>query len=225
MSEQNTPLSGTSVSARLLTTLLVSCWGLSFAYLLLYSLLITHNFGLCLTAALPMFVVWAALERKRWGRLALLGICATTIGIFLFITAMFIIAGDSWLEPTERNLLNYSHIALSIVSQNPMTASALLVLSAATGFWLKRPAVIYEFENGKRRGLAAGQHVIACALVIAWGAAAFSSPIYTLTKPVFSSAFVKNGVHHGFKIDSRFRADRSISSSLAARSDVSAKSW
>lgn len=224
MSEQNTTLSGTQVSARMLTTLLVSCWGLSFAYLLLHSLLITHNIGLCLAASVPMLIVWATLERKRWGRLALLGVCATTLGLFFTLVALFAVSGESWLVPAERNLTNYSHIALSIVSQNSYTAAVMLTLSAATGYWLKRPVVVHEFEQGKRSGLAAGQRVIAIALVGTWGAAAFSLPIYALTKPVIIAAFEKNGIVHSSAYVPHFVVHKVIVSSLATRSEASANS-
>ncbi len=221
MVEQNTPLSGTPVSASILTTLLVSCWGLSFAYLLLHSLLITHDIALCLAAAVPMLIVWAALERKRWGRLALMGVCLTTLGLFISFVALFALYGDSWLVATERNFANYSYIALSVVSQSSLTAAILLALSAATVYWLKRPAVVHEFEKGKRSGLAAGQRAIAVALVGTWGATAFCSPIYALTKPVISVVFEKNGKERAYISISGLNVHKRIESSLATRSEVS----
>ena len=64
---------GSTQTPRLSTTLLALAWGITSAYILFYSLLISHNIRPCLAALVPLVITWATLERKRWGRLALLG--------------------------------------------------------------------------------------------------------------------------------------------------------
>lgn len=179
MPQQNP--NGPSGGERLLTTLLASCWGLASAYILFRSLLVTHDARPCFTALVPLVVVWATLERKRWGRLALLGLSATALGLFIAYTGFIAAIGASW-EPAQRTLMNYARIALRLYADDPSTALTILLLAATTGLWLRRPAVIAEFERGKRATLAAAQRAIAMALVSCWGIILVFPPLTPLNK-------------------------------------------
>lgn len=196
MSQQNLSVNGTPTSARLLTTLLASCWGLSSAYILFHALLVTHDPRPCFAALVPLVIVWATLERKRWGRLALLGLSATALGLFVAAVGFIAAVGDRWLHPAERNLANYAKIALNLYSADPMTALTVLVLAATTGLWLRRPIVIAEFERGKRATLAAAQRAIAMLLVSCWGMTVIFTPWTPTDKNRIALAGSKKATHN-----------------------------
>jgi hypothetical protein len=137
---------------------------------------VTHDPRPCFAAIVPLVIVWATLERKRWGRLALLGLSATALGLFVAAIGFIAAVGDRWLHPAERNLANYAKIALHIYSADPTTAFTVLILAATTGLWLRRPVVIAEFERGKRATLAVAQRAIAMLLVSCWGMTVIFTP-------------------------------------------------
>src|SRR5579883_1668485 len=135
---ENLPRSGeTPPSARLLTTFLACGWGLASAYLLFHALLVTHDAGPCFAALVPLIIVWATLERKRWGRLALLGLSATALGIFVGAVGWIASIGKNMYNyyPPLRHLADYARIALNVYSENPNTAKIVLFLAALTGLW------------------------------------------------------------------------------------------
>jgi hypothetical protein len=179
MPQQNP--NGPSGGERLLTTLLACCWGFSSAYILFHSLLVTHDARPCFAALVPLVVVWATLERKRWGRLALLGLSAVALGLFIASIGFIAAIGTSW-EPTQRTLMNYARIALRLYADDPSTALTMLLLAATTGLWLRRPVIIAEFERGKRATLAAAQRAIAMALVSCWGIILVFPPLTPLNR-------------------------------------------
>jgi hypothetical protein len=182
MYQHSTSSGGTPASARLLTTVIAGCWGLSSAYLLFNSLLVTHDTRPCLAALVPLIVVWATLERKRWGRLALLGLSATALGLFAAGLGYVASLGDHWLRPTDRNLAGYVRMALPLFADNPTAAYATLILAVTTGLWLRRPVVIAEFERGKRATLALAQRGIALSLVGCWALALIFTPFAPAVK-------------------------------------------
>jgi hypothetical protein len=50
----------------------------------------------------------------------------------------------------------------------PKATYATLFLAITTGFWMRLPAVVAEFERGKRVALARAQKAIAFSLVACW---------------------------------------------------------
>jgi hypothetical protein len=168
---KNLQSSGTTpMSARLLTTLLASSWGLASAYILFYSLLVTHDARPCFAALIPLVVVWATLERKRWGRLALLGLSSTALGLFAAALGYSASVGNRWLPAENQNILGYLNVALHLYGYNsPGAALITLSLAATTGIWLRRPVVAAEFERGKRATMAVAQKAIAMTCVGCWG--------------------------------------------------------
>jgi hypothetical protein len=167
MYQHHVSSNGTWISARLTTTLLASGWGLVSAYILFSSLLVNHNARYCYAALAPLIAVWATLERKRWGRLALLGLSATALGLSIAgIGRAFALANAF---QGERSLLDYLGAATQRFSLNPSANLVLLLLAAMTGFWMCRPDVVAEFERGKKATLAVAQRMIALSLVGCWG--------------------------------------------------------
>jgi hypothetical protein len=166
------PSSGPSsvpASTRLLTTLLASGWGLASAYTLFHSLLVAPDARLCFAALVPLIVVWATLERKRWGRLALLGLSATALGMFVSLLGLVAATGHNTLLPAEQNLSNYFQIALRYFGDSQEIALTVLGLAMMSGVWMRKPLVVAEFERGKRSTLAVAQKAIAMSLVAFWG--------------------------------------------------------
>jgi hypothetical protein len=133
-----------------------------------YSLLVTHDARLCLIWFVPMVIVWATLERKRWGRLALLGLSSTSLGLFAAGLGYVIAFGNHNLAPAQRDLSHYSQLVIAMYSGAPKVTYATLFLAATTGFWMRLPAVVAEFERGKRVQLAKAQKAIAFSLVACW---------------------------------------------------------
>lgn len=162
MSELNRPIgSRTPDSSGLWTNALASCWGLVASYQLVNSVLVTHVYHSCLVALVPLVTGWAIVERKRWGRLALLGISVTAVCLFLMLLGWSGGGGRSYLESTS--------LALPFHGGDIVAAILVLALAALSAFWLRRPQVVAEFERGKRHTLAMGQRAIAASLVACWG--------------------------------------------------------
>lgn len=172
---QNLVASGPPARSRRLTTLLACCWGLFSAHLLLHSLLITPNARLCLVALLPLLSVWATLERKRWGRLALLGLSLTTLALFL-VTALFTAVSGSPLGQFAEIVSDYFRVAFPLYARSGFAAWGMLALAALTGAWLSRGVVVAEFNRGKHALLAPGQRFIAFCLVALWSLLILLSP-------------------------------------------------
>ncbi len=159
MSDGNTPVrQGALPNAHPLTTLLAVGWGLLASYQLLMALLITHSVRFLLVTPLVLVMVWATLERKRWGRLALLGISVTALAGYAVGAEVAHAVGAE-----------EGQAALALVSDSNPVAVLSLLLAACTAIWMCMPAVVREFEQGKRPVLRAGQRGIAVALVAVWG--------------------------------------------------------
>ena len=164
------------------TTLLACLWGAEAAYILSYSLFITHNMHLGLTALVPLVAVWATLERKRWGRLALMGLSLTTIGFFLVAVTVLIFLPN----PTQTvEMQSLTHLLYSLEATYNIgmpVVLGILLLAAFTGPWLCHPLVVAEFDQRKQRSMANAQRAIATVLVGCWGAAIALHPLLAIDR-------------------------------------------
>ena len=139
------------------TTFFAVGWGLLAAYQLLDGLLVTHSVRFMVDGPMALLMVWATLERKRWGRLALLGMSATVLVVCLLGRRLAEATGSEGLSAT-----------IEFFATTPGGLGAMLLLAAWTVFWLRRSAIVAEFEQGKRTGLRMGQRAIALTLVGLW---------------------------------------------------------
>src|SRR5579871_1738602 len=158
MSEPSVSLRSRSVYARV-TNLVAGSWAVLAFYLMARALLVTREWVVSIVALIPLLAVWATLERKRWGRLALLGISLTALG--LCVTAFGMIA---CLNSVGYKPAHYALHALTLYGRNPETLLIIVLLAIATGIWMLRATVVAEFEQNKRAVLAIGQRAIAGAL-------------------------------------------------------------
>jgi hypothetical protein len=170
MPQKNSSWYGTSGNSRSLTTLLAGGWGLSSAYILFHSILISHDSRPAIVSFIPLVIVWATLERKRWGRLALVGLSATSLGLFVSGVGYLVAFGNYNFTPSEKDLAHYSQLILRMYSGAPTVTYLTLVLALTTNLWMRLPSVVAEFERGKRATLAKAQHAIAFSLVSSWAA-------------------------------------------------------
>jgi len=158
MSDRMLPVRGdTSIPSNPGTTLFAAGWGLLAAYQLLNGLFVTHSVRFMVVGPMALLMVWATLERKRWGRLALLGMSLTVLVLCLVGARLADVTGADGL-----------HATLNFFAASPGGLGAMLLLAVWTVFWMRRSAIVAEFEQGKRAGLCAGQSAIALALVGAW---------------------------------------------------------
>lgn len=139
------------------TTFFAVGWGLLAAYQLLAGMLVTHSVRFMVDGPVALLMVWAALERKRWGRLALLGMSLTVMLVCLI-----------GMRLPDVNSAEGVHATLAFFATSPGGLGALLLLAGWTAFWLVRRQIIAEFEQGKRSTLRMGQRVIALTLVGLW---------------------------------------------------------
>lgn len=165
---------------RFATTLIACAWGMASAYALFYSLLIKFNLRDFLLALVPLVAVWAAIERKRWGRLAMLGLSSVALGACAAALGLAIATHLTALQAGKPVLNAILHDALYSFGGQPQIAIALLVLGAMTAPWMCRPAVRDEYESGKKATLAVAQKAIAMTVVGCWGVT-FLLPTGTVT--------------------------------------------
>lgn len=169
MTGPNCASSGAQVSADRWTTVIASAWGFVSAFVLFNSLLVTHKSRSCFAAAIALSIVWATLDRKRWGRLALLGMSVITVAVF---AELVVSTGPSAL-------------ALKLFRGTPILPYVVLCLAVASTLWLRRPEVIVEFERGKRSSLAGSQSAIALTLVACWAFSIIKAPpLRSWSRPV-----------------------------------------
>lgn len=148
---------GHRVTANPGTTFFAIGWGLLASYQLLNGLLVTHSVRFMVVGPMALLMVWATLERKRWGRLALLGMSLTVLFVCLVGARLADAIGVVGL-----------HATLDFFASSPGGLGAMLLLAAWTVFWMHRSVIVAEFEQGKRTGLGTGQRVIALTLVGLW---------------------------------------------------------
>ena len=161
-------LRGGRFPARAFTTMLCCVWGYSFAYSLFRCLLYRPNVCVGLAATLPLAVVWGTLERKRWGRIALLCLSFLALSLFVWMLGTLFFAGRSLIAPAERNLSGYLSYAVNLFAETPLITIATLILSGITALWFLLPAGRSEFNQGKKVVLTSGQRLIAGLIVILW---------------------------------------------------------
>jgi hypothetical protein len=136
---------------------------------------ISHQMRYGLGAPIPLFIVWATLERKRWGRLSVLVISLTAIAMFFAVAFLAfglnvgVFTGHQW-SPSAM----YSWLS-TFYDQDTTTLAIVIALAVATGFWMCRAVVIAEFNKGKRNALAVGQWAIALSLAVAYTVTLFLS--------------------------------------------------
>jgi len=199
---------GTPASSRMLTTLLAGGWGLSSAYIMFHSLLVSHDAKPALASFVPLVIVWAVLERKRWGRLAMLGLSSTALGLFVAGLGYVAAHGSQVLLPAERDFSHYSQLVIRMYSGAPRATYMTLILAATTGFWMRVPAVVAEFERGKRVALARAQRAIAFSLVACWAGTVLLTTS-TLKTPVSLAQSRRKA--HGSRLPSRHSPNRRAS--------------
>lgn len=118
------------------------------------------------SAVLTLIVAWSVLARKRWGRLALMGIAAATA----FSGAMHLL-GDhtAWASPL---LQRFSGMMLAPVpgaaDHNDALSALFFTIAGATLWRLALPSVRAEFEARKIRATSGFQRGIAVFLVACW---------------------------------------------------------
>ena len=180
MTMQKTAYGGTP-SPSGTTTLLACLWGLASSYAFFNAALVTHDNRLCVAALVALVIVWATLERKRWGLMALLGLSAVAPLIFLTMTAYVASISESWL-PTQRNFETYVQYSLGLFGPDTTSTWVLLGLSLPTLAWMSRTKTAAEFSRGKVSQLVAAQRAIACVLAGSWSLSIFITPIGALTQ-------------------------------------------
>ena len=161
--------SSVSGGVRLTTTIIACAWGLVSAYTLFFSLLVQPNMRYFLIALFPLVAVWAAIERKRWGRLALLGLSSAALGVFAADIGWTIASNYTKFQAHKVNVNTLVDDALKFFNYQPQIALAILVLAAMTAFWMCRPTVRIEYDRGKNATLAVAQKAIAMTVVGCWG--------------------------------------------------------
>lgn len=176
MSEEKLPeqRKGT-LPANPVTTFFAVGWGLIAAYQLIDGLLVTHSVRFIVDGPMALLMVWATLERKRWGRLALLGMSLTVMLVCLLGPRVAAMTGWDGLRAT-----------IEFFATTPGGLGAMLLLAGWTAFWMLRSAIVAEFEQGKRNGLRTGQRAIALTLVGLWA--------LMLIMPSRASAHKRHGV-------------------------------
>ncbi len=144
------------------TTLLASCWGVLAVYALIHALLIQHSLILAFAYFFPLLAVWAALERKRWGRLSLLGMCLL-MPVILLVVLLYLDNAHLRL-----NLDALIHFGMLQSCGGMLPGISLIMLSMAGTYWFSHPQAVAEFERNKRPALARAQHSIALTLASIW---------------------------------------------------------
>ena len=170
-----TSLPFSSIS-RGVTTLLCCGWGYSFAYSFFQCIVENSKPLVLLASALPLVAVWAALERKRWGRLALIGLSLLAHGLFALMLIVLAYSNEHWIPPSDQHLVGYFGTALRLFSDSPSTTIGILFLSAITATWLCIPTVRDEYIKKKKPFLTPAQRVIAATVISVWGITMIATP-------------------------------------------------
>ncbi len=153
-------------AAPAVTTFVTIGWGIVSAFTMFRALFFEHSIALALAYIIVLLVVWAALGRKRWGRLALLGMSVAVPLTFAVCLAYFAYILGHGVDP----FISTSSSARWITSFccGPTPAVGLIVVSLLAGLWLQHPAAAAEYNQGKHRNLASSQRGIAAFFVGLW---------------------------------------------------------
>lgn len=154
---------------RALTTMLCCGWGFSFAYSFFRCVSDKSSMLVCAAAVLPLTAVWAALERKRWGRLVLQVLSLLAQALFGIMLVMLMVTDRVYVAPGDRHLWGYLLYTIRLFAETPSTTLAILLLSATTSIWFTMPWVRKDYEVGKKVVLTPGQRIIAASVVAFWG--------------------------------------------------------
>ena len=142
------------ISGASVTNLLISVWCVACSMLLMHSGKSEPDARSYIGLPFVLIILWAALQRRRWGRLALVGICRVAL---LHFVICYIVG--------EPRMAGY-----------PAIAVILYVASTSIVFlWLQSANVVKVFEYNKSAKLAPGQRAIALAVGLPALAAILSS--------------------------------------------------
>ena len=158
-----------------LTNAIALAWGVSFTYVLVSALFISHEFSSALASTIPLIVVWATFERKRWGRFALLGLSVTMLGLFL--EGHLYYAFHTVNSLPESLTSTCARLALGLYADNAILALLVISLALFSIVWLYLPTTIQEFEKSKLSAMSVAQRAIALFLVCLWGLQLVCSPL------------------------------------------------
>jgi hypothetical protein len=161
---------------RVITTLLCCSWGYSFAYAFFRCVLDKSPLLVCLAAALPLLAVWASLERKRWGRLVVLGLSLLAQTMFLTILGLLMFSHEAPGISGDKSLFDCLRFGLYEFGESPDAALTVLLLSAASAIWFCTPWARAEYETRKQPYLSPGQRAIAFTVVSLWTITMINSP-------------------------------------------------
>lgn len=120
-----------------------------------------------------LVIAWSALERKRWGRLALLGIAGIKFIDILMALVCLLAFGHLGLDvhmhgvwcPLLVHSSHYGEMSVAIVIRTLLGCGTLTII---TLLWLLHPDVRMEFDSGKQFRTRRTQFVIALFLVMVW---------------------------------------------------------
>lgn len=157
------------------TNIIVACWGVAAQYMIVRAMFVSHQMRFGYGAPIPLFIVWATLERKRWGRLSVLVISLTAVAMFLgvaFLAFGLNVGVFTGHQGSPSAMLTWLK---TFYEQDSATIGIVIMMAVATGFWMCRAIVIAEFNRGKKNALALGQWAIAVVLAAAYTATLFLS--------------------------------------------------
>ena len=165
-----------AITTRMVTTFLCCGWGYSFSYSFFRSLLVRPNLLVGMAAALPLGIVWAALERKRWGRLALLSLSVLAITLFFLMFFALLSSEHAAGQAGRLAVATCFMRTLELFTEAPTMSFVILCLAGLTAAWLLMPQVRFEFEKGKSKVVSMAQSVIALTLIAVWGVSMILNP-------------------------------------------------
>jgi hypothetical protein len=111
-----------------------------------------------------LIVSWAVMERKRWARLAMIGICSVLVADMTVAAWLLILSPDSVTSAVLRGS-SYWTTLLNVYGCGTVFGLILFVLSMGSIWWLSRNHVREEFDRRKKRETSRFQGGIAAALV------------------------------------------------------------
>jgi len=155
------------------TNVIVACWGVAAQYMIVRAMFVSHQMRYGFGAPIPLFIVWATLERKRWGRLSVLVISLTAVAMFIGVAFLAFGLNVGVFTGHQSSPAAMYTWFKTFYSQDSTSLAAMVALAVATGFWMCRAAVVAEFNKGKKNALAVGQWAIAVVLAVAYTATLF----------------------------------------------------
>ena len=170
-SAESAPPKPISPRIRQLTKSLIIVWALISAYAFVNAVVgsLSGNFDLrtLLATIVPLAAVWAAFDRKRWGRMTLIFV-SYVAWLGYIVTLVYTGAtGRNWMLDYDAKSVLYT--ALEVMWNGSAFAGFVgLSLAAVSLHWLQRNDVSRDFNEGKKMTLSPGQRIIAIALTFCW---------------------------------------------------------